>query len=111
MAIYPPDVAGRNREQTTSLFPVLIGKDESQPGISWQVALPQSLPPLRRPRRRIADLATLDSLLFAKTKTVEWKGRNQLFSFRLKPSSTGCNGLLASYTERCACWNRSSKCE
>jgi hypothetical protein len=31
-------------------LPVLIGLDEFQPAIPWQVALQQSLPPLRRPR-------------------------------------------------------------
>jgi hypothetical protein len=33
MAISPPDVPSKTREQPTSLFPVLIGKDESQPVI------------------------------------------------------------------------------
>jgi hypothetical protein len=36
-------------KQAASL-PVLIGRDEFQPAIPWQVALQQSLPPLRRPR-------------------------------------------------------------
>jgi hypothetical protein len=36
-------------KQSGSL-PVLIGLDEFQPAIPWQVALQQSLPPLRRPR-------------------------------------------------------------
>jgi hypothetical protein len=32
-----------------SSLPALIGLDEFQPAIPWQVALQQSLPPLRRP--------------------------------------------------------------
>lgn len=37
-------------EQASGPLPVLIGLDEFQPAIPWQVALQQSLPPLRRPR-------------------------------------------------------------
>ena len=37
-------------EQAFGSLPVLIGLDEFQPAIPWQVALQQSLPPLRRPR-------------------------------------------------------------
>ena len=37
-------------EQASGSLPVLIGLDEFQPAIPWQVALQQSLPPLRRPR-------------------------------------------------------------
>jgi hypothetical protein len=36
-------------EQASGSLPVLIGLDEFQPAIPWQVALQQSLPPLRRP--------------------------------------------------------------
>ena len=36
-------------EQAFGSLPVLIGLDEFQPAIPWQVALQQSLPPLRRP--------------------------------------------------------------
>lgn len=37
-------------EQALGSLPVLFGLDEFQPAIPWQVALQQSLPPLRRPR-------------------------------------------------------------
>jgi len=37
-------------EQASGSLPVLIGLDEFQPAIPWQVALQQSLPPLSRPR-------------------------------------------------------------
>jgi hypothetical protein len=37
-------------EQASGSLPVLIGLDEFQPAIPRQVALQQSLPPLRRPR-------------------------------------------------------------
>ena len=37
-------------EQAFGSLPVLFGLDEFQPAIPWQVALQQSLPPLRRPR-------------------------------------------------------------
>jgi len=43
------DVYSTGSKQSGSL-PVLIGLDEFQPAIPWQVALQQSLPPLRRPR-------------------------------------------------------------
>jgi len=37
-------------EQASGSLPVLIGLDEFQPAIPWQVALQQRLPSLRRPR-------------------------------------------------------------
>src|SRR5215472_6079240 len=43
------DVCSTGSKRSGSL-PVLIGLDEFQPAIPWQVALQQSLPPLRRPR-------------------------------------------------------------
>ena len=36
-------------EQASASLPVLIGLDEFQPAIPWQVTLQQSLPPLRGP--------------------------------------------------------------
>ena len=50
VGIYRSDgfyVAGSER---FSSLPALIGIDEFQPAIPWQVALQQSLPPLYRPR-------------------------------------------------------------
>jgi hypothetical protein len=41
------DASAAGRERLCSL-PALIGLDEFQPAIPWQVALQQSLPPLRR---------------------------------------------------------------
>src|SRR5215469_12126807 len=43
------DVCSTGSKRSGSL-PVLIGLDEFQPAIPWQVALQQSLPPLSRPR-------------------------------------------------------------
>jgi hypothetical protein len=48
-SIDPMNVYATGSKQSGSL-PVLIGLDEFQPAIPWQVALQQSLPPLRRPR-------------------------------------------------------------
>jgi len=45
MTFVPLGASGRSGS-----LPVLIGLDEFQPAIPWQVALQQSLPPLRRPR-------------------------------------------------------------
>ena len=56
MAIYPPDVLNRAREQTTSLFPALIGKDELRPAIPRRVALQQSPPPLHRLALSVKDV-------------------------------------------------------
>ena len=52
-----PDVVNGSREQASSLFPVLIGKDESQPVIPSRVGLHRSPRPLHRPEERIADRA------------------------------------------------------
>jgi hypothetical protein len=48
-SIAPMTFIPTGSKQAGSL-PVLIGRDEFQPAIPWQVALQQSLPPLRRPR-------------------------------------------------------------
>jgi hypothetical protein len=48
-AIAPMTFIPTGSKQAGSL-PVLIGRDEFPPAIPWQVALQQSLPPLRRPR-------------------------------------------------------------
>jgi hypothetical protein len=48
-SIDPMNVYATGSKQSGSL-PVLIGLDEFQPAIPRQVALQQSLPPLRRPR-------------------------------------------------------------
>jgi hypothetical protein len=48
-SIAPMTFIPTGSKQAASL-PVLIGRDEFQPAIPWQVALQQSLPPLRRPR-------------------------------------------------------------
>ena len=51
--IYP---AGSKRRGS---LPALIGLDEFQPAIPWQVALPQSLPPLRRLRAILQNQTSL----------------------------------------------------
>src|SRR5215472_1585559 len=48
--IYRSDEACATGSERFSSPPVLIGFDEFQPAIPWQVALQQSLPPLRRLR-------------------------------------------------------------
>src|SRR5215471_10427499 len=48
--IYRSDGVGSIGSKRSGSLPVLIGLDEFQPAIPWQVALQQSLPPLRRPR-------------------------------------------------------------
>lgn len=62
-----PDVVNRYREQASSLFPVLIGKDESQPIIPSRVGLHRSPRPLLRPKERMADRA-FDSLCLREQK-------------------------------------------
>lgn len=49
LSIRSNDVCSTGNKQCGSL-PVLIGRDEFQPAIPWQVALQQRLPPLRRLR-------------------------------------------------------------
>src|SRR6202043_2163835 len=48
--IYRSEEVGSTGSKRSGLLPVLIGRDEFQPVIPWQVALQQSLPLLRRPR-------------------------------------------------------------
>src|SRR3984893_10698287 len=48
--IYRSEEVGSTGSKRSVLLPVLIGRDEFQPVIPWQVALQQSLPLLRRPR-------------------------------------------------------------
>ena len=48
--IYRSDVFWVAGSERLSSLPALIGLDEFQPAIPWQVALQQSLPLLRRPR-------------------------------------------------------------
>src|ERR1700751_2036446 len=48
--IYRSDEVCSTGSKRSGSLPVLIGVDEFQPAIPWQVALQQSLPPLRRPR-------------------------------------------------------------
>ena len=48
--IYRSDDVGSTGSKRSGQLPVLLGRDEFQPAIPWQVALQQSLPPLRRPQ-------------------------------------------------------------
>src|ERR1700730_10794767 len=48
--IYRSEEVGSTGSKRSGLLPVLIGRDEFQPVVPWQVALQQSLPLLRRPR-------------------------------------------------------------
>src|SRR5262249_2273863 len=47
---YQSDEVGSTGSKRSGSLPLPIGFDEFQPAIPWQVALQQSLPPLRRPR-------------------------------------------------------------
>jgi hypothetical protein len=49
-------------------LPALIGLDEFQPAIPWQVALQQSLPPLRRPGT-ILNKQTCRTMIIQRTAT------------------------------------------
>ena len=61
------DASAAGRERLCSL-PALIGLDEFQPAIPWQVALQQSLPPLRRLRTILNNL-TRRTMTFQRTVT------------------------------------------
>jgi hypothetical protein len=50
VGIYRSDGFYTAGSERLSSLPALIGLDEFQPTIPWQVALQQSLPPLHRPR-------------------------------------------------------------
>ena len=78
-SIDPMNVYATGSKQSGSL-PVLIGLDEFQPAIPWQVALQQSLPPLRRPR----------TILQNKTSPYNDLSANGNKPLKLRVSAQGC---------------------
>jgi transposase InsO family protein len=68
--IYRSDQIGSTGSKRSGSLPALIGRDEFQPAIPWQVALQQSLPPLHR----------LRTILQNTNPAVQW-----LFSERRQP--------------------------